>query len=136
MLLPATTFLFRRSQHYSFADGVETVNSLRSHFLTYTRAFQIAPEIVQPVENPATAIDREYIANHAETNPADTNLLTFDRAPVAQEWACPLPQGAFVRVFVINEYTTVRALYTDAGDRVGEAVIDSWRPSATYVVAS
>lgn len=112
------------------------MNSLRSQFLAYTRAFQVAPEVVQPVENPATAIDRVYIANYAEANPADSNLLTYDRAPVANEWSCALPHGAFVRVFVINEYTTVRALHTNAGDRIGEAVIDSWRPSATYVVAS
>jgi hypothetical protein len=94
------------------------------------------PEITQPVENPATAVDRAYIADYTEANPADTSLLTYDRAPVANEWSNALPQGAFVRVFVINEHTTVRALHSNAGDRIGEPVIDSWRPTATYVVAS
>ncbi len=112
------------------------MNSLRSQFLAYTRAFQPAPEIVQPVENPATAVDRAYIANHTENNPGDNSLQSYDRAPIANEWSGALPHDAFVRVFVINEYTTVRALHTNTGDRVGEAVIDSWRPSATFVVAS
>jgi hypothetical protein len=53
-------------------------------------------------------------------------MLVYDRAPLAQEWRELLPRGAFVRVFVINERTTVRVLHTVTEQRLGEPVIDTW----------
>ncbi|PLS78886.1 MAG: hypothetical protein CYG59_16075 [Chloroflexi bacterium] len=101
----------------------------------YAQPFQ-AVEDSQTVENPATAIDRAFIADQGLSSDTKGDMCTYDRTPVADEWLDTMPDGAFVRVFIINEFTTVRALYNQAGDRLTEPVIDTWRPTAHYVVAS
>lgn len=112
-----------------------TTHWFQAQFFSYTQVQQ-TPEVVQPVENPATAFDRAYIADHALLTDVKGEMSTYDRAPVADEWSESMPDGAFVRVFVINELTTVRALYSPAGDRIAEPVIDTWRAAAPFVMAS
>jgi hypothetical protein len=53
-------------------------------------------------------------------------MLIYRRAPRAGEWANPLPAGAEVEVYVINDWTTVRVLQDGTGERLCEPVIDCW----------
>ena len=112
-----------------------TTHWFHAPFFSYGQVIE-TPEVAQPVENPATAFDRAYIADHELLTDVKGEMATYDRAPVANEWSQSVPDGAFVRVFVINELTTVRALYNSAGDRIVEPVIDTWRAAATYVMTS
>lgn len=112
-----------------------TTHWFRAQVFPYAQPVRVS-EVVQPVENPATAVDRAYITDNELLTDVKGEMCTYDRAPVADEWAESMLDGAFVRVFVINEFTTVRALYSQAGDRLAEPVIDTWRPDATYVMAS
>jgi hypothetical protein len=112
-----------------------TTHWFRAQVFPFAQPFQ-APEVVQPVENPATAFDRAYIAEQELLTDVKGEMCTYDRAPVAGEWAETMADDAFVRVFVINEFTTVRVLYNQAGDRVAEPMIDSFRPDTTYVLTS
>ena len=84
------------------------------------------------VENPATAHDRAYIAAQAASS--DTELLAYERAPIAGEWPGTVPPGAVVRVFVINAWSTVRVLQTVQGERLAEPVIDCWRTAPPLAV--
>lgn len=107
----------------------------RSQFLAYTQPFKIS-EPPTPVENPATNVDRAYLAMH---NPADDTrgaLFSYDRAPIAGEWEMTVPDGSFVRVFAINDVTTVRALHSVNGHRLAEPAIDSWHPSLIVIPAA
>lgn len=79
----------------------------------------------EPVENPATASDRAYLAAHPEL--LEMALNTYDRPPIAGEWTSSLPQNAFVRVFFINEWTSVRVLHSESQQRISEPMLDSWR---------
>jgi|GEM_PF-6144608 len=80
-----------------------------------------------PSQLRVTAYDRDYIAAHMHHFNSNPDLFAYDRTPLPDEWLEPVPSGAFVRVFVINEWTTVRALHLVTGQRVGEPVIDTWR---------
>lgn len=112
-----------------------TTHWFHAQSFEFAQPFQ-AVEVPQPVENPATSIDRVFIADQGFLSDTKGDMCTYDRAPIADEWLDTMPDGAFVRVFVINEYTTVRALYNQAGDRLAEPMIDTWRPITQYVVAS
>lgn len=85
----------------------------------------IAPSAPPVVENPATVYDRAYIAAQAELIGLD--LFAYDRPPVEGEWPDVAPSDAIVRVFVINEWTTVRVLQDSSGQRISEPAMDSWR---------
>ncbi len=85
-------------------------------------------------ENPAIAHDQAYIAAHAAS--LDDELFIYDRAPLPGEWPEAVPEGAVVRVFVINAWSTVRVLQTAHGKRIGEPVIDCWRTAAPLAVAA
>lgn len=84
------------------------------------------PQVPDAAQQRATAYDRNYIAAHAHDLHQPRDELVYDRTPLPQEWREPLPSGAFVRVFVINERTTVRVLHTATEQRIGEPVIDTW----------
>ena len=112
-----------------------TTHWFRAQSFAYAQPLQVV-EASQPIENPATAIDRAFIVDQGLSSDTKGDMSTFDRAPIADEWVDGISDGAFVRVFIINEYTTVRALYNEAGDRLAEPVIDTWRPTTHYVVAS
>ncbi len=97
-------------------------------FFQMHRADQPSPPIAPcapPVENPATVYDRAYIAAQAEIIGLD--LFAYDRPPVEGEWSHVVPPNAIVRVFVINEWTTVRVLQAPSGERISEPVMDCWR---------
>lgn len=111
------------------------MNPLFAQFRAYDCALPTF-DLVEPSENPATAHDRAYIAANVPDVTDNKELLAYDRAPIADEWTEAMPQGAYVRVFVINECTTVRVLHNACGDRVAEPVIDSWRGDATSVLAA
>ena len=87
-----------------------------------------------PIENPATAHDRAYIA--AQVISPDAGMFLYHRPPVAGEWHDPVPGDAVVQVFVINAWTTVRVLQLPSGERIGEPVIDSWYTTITPSVAA
>lgn len=90
-------------------------------------AAPIVDEAPMPAElSPAASYDRAYIAAHGRCFHHNPEIVTYDRSPLPGEWSL-MPNGAFVRVFVINEFTTVRVLHTTRGDRITEPVIDSWR---------
>ncbi len=106
----------------------------RSRFFSYSEPLQI-DEPVAPIDNPATVVDRTHIAaRNAEISVWD-DMVSYDRTPVADEWAESPPDGAFVRVFVINEFTTVRVLHSASGERIADPAIDTWRAPTTYVAA-
>ena len=87
-----------------------------------------------PIENPATAHDRAYIA--AQVVSPDAGMLVYNRPPVAGEWHGTVPGDAVVHVFVINAWTTVRALQLPSGQRIGEPVMDSWYTAVTPSVGA
>jgi hypothetical protein len=111
-------------------------------YLAAQQAPQHAPASPLPAPAPnaahqrATAYDREYIAAHAHHFHTHPSLVAYDRTPLPQEWHELLPSGAFVRVFVINERTTVRVLHTATEQRIGEPVIDTWCGEADASSAS
>lgn len=82
----------------------------------------------------AIAYDRDYIAAHARQFDTNPDLVAYDRNPLPNEWLEFVPAGAFVRVFVINEWTTVRVLHLATGQRTGEPVIDTWRGTEPLIV--
>jgi hypothetical protein len=84
------------------------------------------PRAPDAAQQRATAYDRHYITTHAQNLETLRNVMIFDRPPLPEEWREVLPCGAFVRVFVINERTTVRVLHTATEQRMGEPVIDTW----------
>ena len=107
------------------------MNPLIAHLYAQHNA-QRAPEVPAPPQAPdaarhqVTAYDRDYIAAHAHHFHNHPDLVAYDRTPLPHEWRGLLPSGAFVRVFVINERTTVRVLHTAVGQRIEEPVIDTW----------
>lgn len=84
------------------------------------------PRVPDAAQQRATAYDRHYIATQAHAFTTLRNVPVYDRPPLLDEWREVLPCGAFVRVFVINERTTVRVLHTVTEQRLGEPVIDTW----------
>lgn len=84
------------------------------------------PRVPDAAQLRATAYDRHYIATHAHDLTTLRNVPIYDRQPLLDEWRGLLPSGTFVRVFVINERTTVRVLHTATEQRLGEPVIDTW----------
>lgn len=84
------------------------------------------PRAPDPAQQRATAYDRHYITTHAQNLETLRNVMIYDRAPLPEEWREVVPNGAFVRVFVINERTTVRVLHTATEQRMAEPVIDTW----------
>lgn len=84
------------------------------------------PRVPDAAQQRATAYDRHYIAMHAYDLKTLRNVPVYERPPLLGEWREVLPHGAFVRVFVINERTTVRVLHTATEQRLGEPVIDTW----------
>jgi hypothetical protein len=84
------------------------------------------PRVPDAAQQRATAHDRHYITTQAHDLKNLRNVQIYDRPPLLEEWREVLPSGAFVRVFVINERTTVRVLHTATEQRLGEPVIDTW----------
>ncbi len=78
-----------------------------------------APQIV-------VAYDQAYVQAHPELYASDTHKFYYDRDPLPSEWAGDLPNGCYVRVFVINAWTIVRALHTPNGKRLHAPVMDTW----------
>lgn len=85
----------------------------------------------QPAAPPAipevvAAHDRVYVQAHPELYAIDTHKFYYDRDPLPTEWPEDLPSGCYVRVFVINEWTIVRALHAPNGKRLQAPVMNTW----------
>lgn len=107
------------------------MNPLIAHLFAQHNAEPVPKRPVPPrapdaAQQRATAYDRHYITTHVHDPETLRNVLVYDRPPLPEEWRELLPCGAFVRVFVINERTTVRVLHTATEQRMGEPVIDTW----------
>ncbi len=77
--------------------------------------------------------DQAYVEAHPELYAPDTHKFHYDRDPLPSEWDENLPSDCYVRVFVINAWTTVRVLHAPNGTRLQEPVMDSWGDiSPTY----
>ncbi len=85
------------------------------------------PATARPVVPEVVAThDRAYIQAHPELYATDTHKFYYDRDPLVSEWYGDLPSGCFVRVFVINAWTTVRVLHAPNGKRLQAPVMDTW----------
>jgi hypothetical protein len=88
-----------------------------------------------PVELPvplseAVAYDRAYVESHPELYTNDKCIFHYDRTPFPSEWDEDAPSDSFVRVFVINPWTTVRVLHTSNGTRLQAPQMNSWACAA------
>jgi hypothetical protein len=93
------------------------------------------PRMPDVAQQRATAYDRHSITAQAHDFKHLRNVPIIDRPPLPEEWRDVLPSGAFVRVFVINERTTVRVVHTATEQRLGEPVIDTWCEDADVTIA-